>query len=91
MKPGFRARIFFAPKLTRGSNLPQAIGCEMTETGSILIDEYGKTNIPGVFSAGDAASEKYQAIAAAASGALTAIMINGELNGEAWDASEPVE
>ncbi|AIQ47157.1 pyridine nucleotide-disulfide oxidoreductase [Paenibacillus sp. FSL R7-0273] len=83
--------IFFAPKLTRGSDLPQALGCEMNEVGSVVIDDYGKTNIPGVFSAGDAASEKYQAIAAAASGALTAIMINGELNGEAWDASVSVE
>ncbi|MBY0011889.1 NAD(P)/FAD-dependent oxidoreductase [Paenibacillus typhae] len=83
--------IFFAPKLTSGSDLPQALGCEMTETGSILTDEYGKTNISGVFSAGDAASEKYQAIAAAASGALTAIMINGELNGEAWEANVTVE
>ncbi|MNF00411.1 NADH dehydrogenase [compost metagenome] len=63
----------------------------MNEVGSVVIDDYGKTNIPGVFSAGDAASEKYQAIAAAASGALTAIMINGELNGEAWDASVSVE
>lgn len=81
----------FAPKLTRGSDLPQALGCEMNEAGSVLTDDYGKTNIPGVFSAGDAASEKYQAIAAAASGALTAIMINSELNGEAWDASVSVE
>lgn len=79
--------IFFAPKLTRGSDLPQALGCEMNDGGSVLTDDFGKTNIPGVFSAGDAASEKYQAIAAAASGALTAITINSELNGEAWDAS----
>lgn len=83
--------IFFAPSLTRGSDLPQALGCEINEAGSVLTDEYGKTNISGVFSAGDASSEKYQAIAAAASGALTAIMINGELNGEAWDANVTVE
>lgn len=78
--------IFFAPQLVAGSQLPGTLGCSMTENGSVVVDEYGKTSIPGVYSAGDAASEKYQAIAAASSGALAAIGMNSELLAEAWKA-----
>ncbi|UQZ37707.1 pyridine nucleotide-disulfide oxidoreductase [Paenibacillus sp. PK3_47] len=78
--------IFFAPQLVAGSELPAALGCRMTDTGSVFVDEYGKTSVPGVYSAGDAASEKYQAIAAASSGALAAIGMNSELLAEAWKA-----
>jgi len=76
--------IFFKPNLVTGSDLPRAIGCEMTETGMVVVDEFGKTSVPGVYSAGDAASRMQQAIAAAAMGSLTAAMINNELNTKAW-------
>ncbi|WP_440119255.1 NAD(P)/FAD-dependent oxidoreductase [Paenibacillus sp. QZ-Y1] len=77
--------IFFGPKLGPGSELPQKMGCEVTDAGTVVVDDYGKTTVPGVFSAGDAASEMYQAITAASLGALTAVSINSELNLEAWD------
>ncbi|OPH50003.1 pyridine nucleotide-disulfide oxidoreductase [Paenibacillus ferrarius] len=76
--------IFFKPNLITGSDLPQTIGCEMTDMGAIVVDEFGKTNIPGVYSAGDAATRMHQAIAAASMGALAAAVINNELNIEAW-------
>lgn len=76
--------IFFGPELVTGSDLPQSIGCHITEAGMVVVDDFGKTNIPGVYSAGDAASRQYQAIAAAAKGAFTAAAINNELNLEAW-------
>lgn len=76
--------IFFKPELVTGSDLPRTIGCQITETGVVVVDEFGKTNIPGVYSAGDAASQLHQAIAAASMGAFTAAVINNELNKEAW-------
>jgi thioredoxin reductase len=76
--------IFFKPDLVTGSDLPQMIGCEITEWGGIVVDQFGKTNIPGVFSAGDAASRMHQAIAAASNGAFAAAVITGELNAETW-------
>ncbi|GIN60820.1 pyridine nucleotide-disulfide oxidoreductase [Robertmurraya siralis] len=82
--------VFFTPKLTIGSKLPQSLGCEMNEAGSIVVDSFGKTNVPGVYSAGDAASEMYQVIAAAASGAITAIRINSELLEETWGNIEKI-
>jgi len=76
--------IFFKPVLVTGSDLPRTIGCQMTETGAVVVDEFGKTNIPGIYSAGDVASPLHQAIAAASMGAFIAAVINNELNAEAW-------
>lgn len=77
--------VFFQPKLFTGSELPKAIGCEITESGTVIVDVSGKTSVAGVYSAGDAASEMYQAITAASLGALSAVSINNELNFEKWD------
>ena len=79
--------IFFAPKLAAGSELPQALGCRTTETGMVVADPFGKTNVPGVFSAGDAATEMYQIVAAASMGSLAGVGINSELLEEAWTNS----
>lgn len=76
--------IFFKPDLVTGSDLPRAIGCHITEAGTVVVDDFGKTNVPGVYSAGDAASRLHQAIAAASMGAFAAAAINNELNMEAW-------
>ncbi|KOP68668.1 pyridine nucleotide-disulfide oxidoreductase [Bacillus sp. FJAT-18019] len=77
--------IFFAPNLVPGSELPAAIGCDINEAGTVVIDTLGKTSVPGVYSAGDAATEMYQAIAAASMGAMAAAAINGELLNERWN------
>lgn len=77
--------IFFAPKLVQGSSLAEAMGCQLTDAGYVKIDGFGKTNVPGVYSAGDTASELHQLITAASAGALAATSINGELLFEEWD------
>lgn len=76
--------IFFKPKLVQGSDLPRAAGCKISDDGMIVVDAFGKTTVPGIYSAGDAASRLHQAIAAAASGAFVAAAVNNELNREAW-------
>lgn len=85
------AGIFFKPRLAPGSDLPQALGCRMTETGAVEVDMLGKTSVPGIYSAGDAASPMHQALAAAAAGAMAGAGINGELNEEAWNRSGPID
>jgi thioredoxin reductase len=77
--------IFFAPKLAAGSDLPKALGCQVNEAGTVVVDRFGKTNVPGIYSAGDAATELYQAITAASMGSMAAVGINGELLAEAWN------
>jgi len=76
--------IFFKPELATGSDLPRAIGCSLTDAGTVIVDELGRTSVPGVYSAGDAATRMHQAIAAASTGAMAAAAINNELNLEAW-------
>lgn len=77
--------IFFGPELVTGSDLPKAIGCQVTETGTVVVDDFCKTNVPGVYSAGDAATQMYQAIKAASMGAMAGAAISNELNIEAWN------
>ncbi|WP_054026475.1 NAD(P)/FAD-dependent oxidoreductase [Bacillus sp. FJAT-28004] len=77
--------IFFAPKLAAGSDLPKALGCQVNEAGTVVVDRFGKTNVPGIYSAGDAATELYQAITAASMGSMAAVGINSELLAEAWN------
>jgi thioredoxin reductase len=82
--------IFFAPTLAAGSELPAALGCRMTESGSVVVDAFGKTNVPGVYCAGDAASELYQIASAVSMGSLAGVGMNSELLEEAWNASRPL-
>jgi thioredoxin reductase len=64
--------------------LPARLGCALTEQGRIEVDEGGRTSMPGVFAAGDAARRpgqhpSAQVILAAASGALAGIALHQEL------------
>lgn len=77
--------IFFTPKLVAGSDLPQALGCQLTEAGTVIVDSFGKTSVSGVYSAGDAASTHYQVITAAALGSAAGMSINNELLVEEWN------
>lgn len=79
------AGIFFAPKLSAGSELPMALGCAVSPSGTLIVDANGKTSVPGIYSAGDSAHEHYQAIAAAATGSLAAVSLNTELLMESWE------
>lgn len=76
--------IFFKPDLVMGSGLPRAVGCHISETGNVVVDPFGKTNVPGVYSAGDMTSRLHQSIVAASNGAVAAAAMNNELNAEAW-------
>lgn len=59
------------------------IGCQFTKIGEIKVDDFGKTNILGVYSAGDVTTQMHSAIAAS-KGTLTVAFITNELNTEAW-------
>lgn len=80
--------IFFKPELVTGSDLPRAIGCEISEVGMVVVDAFGKTSVPGVYSAGDSASRMHQAIAAASMGAFVAAALNNTLNLENWQSKQ---
>ncbi|MBD2844821.1 NAD(P)/FAD-dependent oxidoreductase [Paenibacillus sp. IB182496] len=76
--------IFFRSQLVPGAGLAEAAGCAHTEHGAVEADATGQTSVPGIYSAGDAASASHQAIAAAASGSMAGAGITFALNAEAW-------
>lgn len=64
----------------QGSSLPAALGCALRPDGTIEVDMLGRTSVPCVLAAGDAAlSGGHSVIAAAAAGQLAAAGIVREL------------
>jgi thioredoxin reductase len=59
--------------------IPEQMGCEMTAEGHIKVDEMKKTNVPGIYAAGDNTTMMRMVSVSAAAGALTAAMMNHEL------------
>jgi thioredoxin reductase len=83
-----RTGLFLLPSFTR-SPLPAQLGCELDESDAILIDEDGRTSIPGVFAAGDATTDKKAAVLAAAAGSRAAYAINAGLARGLLPVEEP--
>lgn len=68
--------IFSKVSATQQCDLPQTLGCEMTETGLIKIDDAQQTNIAGAYAAGDN-STPYRAVSVAiASGTKAGAFMN---------------
>ena len=74
-----RRALFLRPAQVLASDLPQRIGCELTEAGLIRVGSDHQTSVPGVYAAGDAATPVQQIVVAAALGAQAAMMINRDL------------
>lgn len=64
------------------SDIPKSLGCEMTETGHINVDQFQKTSIPGVFACGDNSSPMRSVANAVCAGNLAGAMVNAELTKE---------
>ncbi|GAB3799120.1 FAD-dependent oxidoreductase [Spirosoma humi] len=61
------------------SDLAQQLGCTMSESGLINAAEFGKTNVPGVYTAGDNSSPMRQVALAVTNGSLAGVLVNREL------------
>lgn len=61
-------------------NIPQDLGCEMTETGLIKIDAFQKTSVAGVYAVGDNAHPMRSVALAVAAGNFAGAMVNMELS-----------
>jgi thioredoxin reductase len=71
---------FVLPKPSQTSDLAKKIGCEFNSLGGISTDSYGRTNIKGVYAAGDASIvAPAQLIIAAAEGLQAAVGVNRDL------------
>lgn len=68
---------FILPKLSQASYFAKEMGCEYNSLGGILTDAYGRTNIQGVYAAGDASIiAPAQLIISAAEGLQAAVGVN---------------
>lgn len=74
-----RTALFFLPDQEQRSPLPQDLGCEFDDEGSVICQRHVATNIPGLYVAGNATSGLQLAIIAAAEGTAAAFEINNAL------------
>lgn len=65
-------------------DIPQKLGCELTEQGYIKTDAFLKTTVPGVYACGDAASAMRSVSNAVATGTFSGAMANKELIDETF-------
>lgn len=71
---------FATSRLIQASSLGESLGCTMNAAGGIVTDAFGRTNIPGVYAAGDTAViASTQLIIAAAEGSRAAMGVTSDL------------
>ena len=78
-----RCEVFFVAHVAEArSQLAQSIGVEVDPRGNIMTDHRGKTNIEGVWAAGDVRPVTQQVAVAVGTGNYAALMINQFLGNE---------
>jgi thioredoxin reductase len=73
-----RAGLFVVPTATP-SPLVAELGCDVEQSGEIVVDGDGRTSIPGLFAAGDTTNDRKAVVLAAAAGSRAAYVINAGL------------
>jgi thioredoxin reductase len=58
-----REALFVNTRRDQPNGLAAALGCELTEAGTIVTDADGRTNVAGVYAAGDAATAHARSVA----------------------------
>jgi thioredoxin reductase len=71
--------LFFVNGYSQQCNLAEAFGCEVNTKGVIVTNRVQKTNVEGLYVAGDAAKDMHFVVVAAGEGAKAAVMINKDL------------
>lgn len=66
------------------SDLPEKLGCALSEQGFIQVDQFQKTTVPGVYACGDNVTQMRSVANAVAAGTLAGAMLNKELVDESF-------
>ncbi|MFY0760898.1 NAD(P)/FAD-dependent oxidoreductase [Metabacillus dongyingensis] len=78
-----RAGGFVTTELEQPNDLAHSLGCEMNKQGGIIADALGRTNVEGVYAAGDVSvAGPSQLIIAAGEGTRAAMGVNSDLTME---------
>ena len=64
------------------SSIPLKLGCSLTETGYLEVDQFQKTGVPGIYACGDNTSRMRSVSYAVATGSIAGAMLNHELTQE---------
>jgi thioredoxin reductase len=76
--------LFARVGFTQHCQIPQQLGCELNEQGYIKVDDFQRTNLYGVYAAGDNVSPFRSVSMAVAAGGKAGALINKELIDEAF-------
>jgi thioredoxin reductase len=74
-----RAAVFVRPGFVPNTDLLVSLGCDLDDEGWVRADAVGRTTVPGVSVAGNAANARAQVITAAGEGSSAAIALNADL------------
>ena len=74
-----RSAVFVRPRFVPNSDLVVDLGCAVDDNGFVVADAAGRTTVPGVWVAGNAADPRAQVITAAGEGSSAAIALNADL------------
>ena len=81
-EPEARDALFFSTGQTQQSDLARRLGCRFNRKGTVKTGRHERTDVPGLFVAGDASRDVQLVVVAAAEGAKAAFAINTELQQE---------
>lgn len=76
--------VYAALPFRQQSAVPEALGCELTESGHIKVDAFQKTAVPGIYACGDNSSMMRSVANAVYTGNLSGAMVNHELSQESF-------
>ena len=82
-EPEPRDALVFSTGQAQQSDLARRLGCRFNKKGAVKTGRHERTDVPGLFVAGDASRDVQLAVVAAAEGAKAAFAINSELQEEA--------
>jgi len=71
--------LYAAVPFTQTSDLHKRLGCEETDQGYIKVDNFQKTNVPGIYACGDNSTMMRSVANAVYTGNLTGAMVNKDL------------
>jgi thioredoxin reductase len=74
-----RSAIFVRPGFVPNDDLLAGLGCAVDGDGRVIADATGRTSVPGVWVAGNAANPRAQVITAASEGSAAAMALNADL------------
>lgn len=75
---------YAALPFTQHSDIPESLGCELTEMGHLKTDMFQKTTVPGIFACGDSTSMMRSVAYSVATGNIAGAVCNNELTEESF-------